>query len=250
MNLQEQYEFFLKNHYCVFPSALTPAELASVNAAVDASLAEDPDLWGKGARSQSVHCLLGRPQFDILLRHPSFSPLAAKIFDNDIALIEFSVMIRSGGQTAPTKPEGWHRDFGVTDKDPNGITALSAIWYLTDVDTTTARYSLVPFSHKFKEAPKQVCEGSQDVEGEVEMLGPAGTVILVNAGIYHTGKLGTGPRERRTVHTYMQRTTFPNVSSHSIIPRRLWDVPDPEQRRYYSHFNAITRAVARDYASR
>ena len=249
MNLQEQYDFFLKNHYCVFPPSLTPAELKSVNDAVDASLKEDPALWSMGPRSQSVQCLLNRPEFDILLHHKSFMPLAAKVLDNDIARVEFSVMTRAGTQPEATQPDGWHRDFGVSSIDPLGITALSAIWYLTDVDKTTARYTLVPFSHKMKELPKQVKEGCQDIEGEVEILGPAGSVVLVNAGIYHTGKLGTGPRERRTVHTYMQRTSFPAVSNHNIIPRRLWDVPDPAQRRFYSHFNTITRVVAGDYAS-
>jgi len=249
MTLEQQYDFFLKNHYCIFPAALTPAELASVNGAVDASLKEEPELWGKGARSQSVQCLLTRPEFDILLAHKCFMPLASKVLDGDIAMVEFSVMIREGAQEIPTKPTGWHKDFGVRAADPLGITALSAVWYLTDVDTTTARYSLIPNSHKWDHEPKQVKEGSEDVEGELEVLGKAGTCVLVNAGLYHCGKLGAGPRERRTVHTYMQRTSFPSVSNHSIIPRRLWDVKDPAQRKFYSHFNALTRAVAGDYAN-
>jgi hypothetical protein len=250
MTLQEQYDFFVENHYCIFPAVLTPAEVKSVNDAIDASLKEDAALWSIGVRSQSVNCLLNRPQFDILLRHKSFMPLAEKIYDNDVAMVEFSVMTRAGNQPVPNKPEGWHRDFGVSSIDPMGITALSAIWYLTDVDTTTARYSLLPKSQAWKEGPKAVAEGSQDVVGEVEILGPAGTVVLVNAANYHTGKIGPGPRERRTVHTYMQRTSYPSVSNHSIIPRRLWDVPDVSQRKFYSHFNPLTKAVAGDYAAK
>jgi hypothetical protein len=127
------------------------------------------------------------------------------------------------------------------------IQSLSAIFYLTDVDETTARYSLVPASNEMEEAPKKVQEESEQRVGELEMLGPAGTVILVNAGIWHCGKWGHGPRERRTIHTYYQQSLTEAVSNHSIFPRRLWDVPDPEQRRFYSHFNAMTRAVVADY---
>jgi len=240
MTLDEQYEFFLKNHYCLFPSALSPAELKAANDATDRLVAQDPPAW-KLPRNQTSQIF--DPAFDPLLRHRSFFPLAERIFEGDIALIEFGLMIRQGNQEAPTKPAGWHQDFGVCEHDPLGITALSAVYYLTDVDETTPRYSLVPGSARFPKCPPQKKEGCQDIEGEVEVLGPAGSVVLVNAGIFHSGKVGTGPRERRTVHLYMQRTTFPSVSNHTIMPRRLWDNPDPVLRRYYSHFNDVTRAA-------
>ena len=240
MNLDEQYEFFLKNHYCLFPSALSKAELDSVNKAIDGIVAQDPKYWAS-ARAQTSQ--VSDPAFDCLLRHPSFSPLATKIFEGDIALIEFGMMIRQGNQTPPAEPAGWHQDFGISEHDPLGITALSAIMYTYDVDATTARYTLVPNSHRLPARPKQVAPGRDEIEGEVEIVGPAGTIVLVNAGIFHTGKLGAGPRERRTIHLYMQRTSFPSVSNHTVMPRRLWDVADPEQRRYYSHFNAVTKAA-------
>jgi hypothetical protein len=242
MTLDEQYEFFLKNHYCLFPSALSPDEVVSINAAIDRSLARDG--WGgPGPRATFVQPLNTTTDFDILPRHRSFFPLASRIFDGDIALIEFAIMTRPGNQEAPTKPTGWHQDFGICEHDPLGITALSAVMCLTDIDKTTARYCLLPNSQRGDKPPQPVAEGSQDVVGEVEVVGPAGTIVLVNAGIYHTGKPGTGPRERRTIHTYMQRTCFPSVSNHTILPRRLWDVEDPAQRRFYSHFNDVTRAA-------
>lgn len=240
MTLDEQYDFFLKNHYCLFPSALSPDEVASINAAIDRSIVRDG--WaGPGPRATFVQPLLTSTDFDSLPRHKSFFPLASRIFEGDIALIEFAIMTRPGNQPTPTKPTGWHQDFGISEHDPLGITALSAIMCLTDIDRTTARYSLLPNSHRGDKKPEAVREGSDDVVGEVEVVGPAGTIVLVNAGIYHTGKPGSGPRERRTIHTYMQRTSFPSVSNHSIIPRRLWDVEDPADRRFYSHFNEVTR---------
>ena len=240
MTLDEQYEFFLKNHYCIFPSALSPQEVIDINKAIDRSLERDG--WGgPGPRASFAQPLLSSTDFDGLARHKSFFPLASKIFDGDIAIIEFCLMTRPGNQEAPTKPTGWHQDFGICEHDPLGITALSAVMCLTDIDKTTARYTLLPNSQKGDKPPQPVAEGSQDVIGEVEVVGPAGTIVLVNSGIFHTGKPGTGPRERRTIHTYMQRTNFPSVSNHSIIPRRLWDVADPEQRKFYSHFNEVTR---------
>lgn len=245
MNLDEQLAFFEKNDYCVVPGALSRAEVDRLNAAIDRSRAASPGLWSQGARSQSVHCLLDEPDFDLLLRHRSFFDLAKAILDGEMVFSEFSAMVRAGNQ----KPgvEGWHRDFMPNPKHRLGVTGLSAIFYLTDVDRDTARYSLIPGSHAREAAPEPIAEGATDYKEEVEMLGPAGTCILVNAGIWHCGKWGAGPRERRTVHLYFQHPSVPAVSNHSIFPRRLWDTDDAKRRRFFSHFNAITKAVAGAY---
>jgi ectoine hydroxylase-related dioxygenase (phytanoyl-CoA dioxygenase family) len=246
MTLAEQIAFFEKNDYCFIPAALSRGEIDRLNAAIDRHRAASPALWSQGARSQSVHCLLDLPEFDFLLTHGSFLPLARAILDGEVVFSEFSVMVRAGSQ----KPgvEGWHRDFMPNPKHRLGVTGLSAIFYLTDVDEMTARYTLIPGSHAREDAPKPIDDAKTRFEGEAEMLGPAGSCILVNAGIWHAGKWGDGPRERRTVHMYHQSPSVPPVSNHTIIPRRLWDVPDPDRRRFFSHFNELTRAVAGDYA--
>jgi len=244
-NLQEQIAFFAKNDYCFFPNVLSREECDTINAAVDRNRRDCPGLWGSGARAQSSHCILGMPECDYLIRHPAFFPLARAIV-SDVVFSEFGFMFREGGQQ-PELPS-WHQDCGINEKNPYDVTALSAIFYLTDVDQTSARYTLIPGSHKVAERPNPVTPDSVDVEGEVEMIGEAGSCIFVNAGIWHAGKVGTGPRERRTAHIYLQPESIPQFSPHNVYPRRLWDVPDPEQRRFFSHFNALTRAVASEYA--
>ena len=244
--LRDQIDFFEKHHYLRISNALTRNEVDRVNAAIDRNRQEYSMLWGKGNRMQSVQCFLVMPVVDFLIRHPSFFAVAEHALDGDIVFSEFSAMIRAGNQTQGTV-EGWHRDFPPNPKHRLKIQSLSAIYYLSDVDETTARYCLVPASHEMEEQPKKIREDKEERVGEAEMLGPAGTIILVNAGIWHCGKWGHGPRERRTIHTYYQQSVNEAVSHHSIFPRRLWDVADPEQRRFYSHFNAMTRAVVTDY---
>ena len=240
--------FFEKNHYLMIPNALTGDEVRRINAAIDQNRKAFPGLWSTGNRMQSAQCcLLGMPELDFLVRHSSFFPIAAQALDGDIVFSEFAALIRAGNQKQGSI-EGWHRDFAPNPAQRLGIRSLSAIYYLTDVDETTARYSLIPASQNVNEAPKKVREDGEDRCGEIEMLGPAGSVILVNAGIWHCGKWGHGPRERRTVHVYYQQSTTPAVSNHTIFPRRLWDVTDAGQRRFYSHFNPLTQVVVADYA--
>lgn len=245
MTLDEKIAFFERHHYLLLPAVLTPEEVATLNAAIDRDREAYPRLWSTGPRMQSAHCLLSIPEADLLIRHPSFFPVAEQIFDGDIRFEEFSIMIRVGNQPRGSI-EGWHRDCAPNPAHRLGIHALGAFIYLTDVDETTARYALVPNSQHLPE-PRKVREEPEEREGEVEMLGPAGSVILVNAGNWHCGKWGHGPRERRMAAIYYGQSHTPSLSDHTLFPRRLWDVDDPEQRRFYSKFNAITRATAGDY---
>jgi hypothetical protein len=245
MTLEQKIAFFETHHYLFLPAALNAEELAALNAAIDRDRQQYPQLWSTGPRMQSAQCLLSIPEADLLIRHPSFFPVAEHVLDGDIRFEEFSIMIRAGGQPKGAV-EGWHRDCSPNPEHRRGIRALGAFIYLTDVDETTARYTLVPNSQYLPEPPK-VCEDPEEREGEIEMLGPAGSVILVNAGNWHCGKWGHGPRERRMAATYYGQSSTPSLSNHTLFPRRLWDVVDEEQRRFYSKFNAITRAVVGDY---
>jgi len=247
MTTSEQIAFFEQNHYLLLPGVLDAGEVANVNAAIDANRERYPATWSSGKRAQSAQCLLALPEADSLLRHPSFFPVAQHAFDGDICFDEFSIMIREGNME-PGSQEGWHRDASPNPEQRLGIRALSAIYYLTDVDETTPRYCLIPNSQYLEEPKKLNAEGEPEVrEGEVDMIAPAGSVILVNSGIWHCGKWGHSPRERRTVHIYYTQSSTPPLSTHTICPRRLWDVEDGEQRAFYGKHNALTQMVVGDY---
>ena len=245
MTTDDHIEFFEKNHYLLLPGVLQADEIAVLNAAIDRNREQYAATWSSGKRSQSAQCLLGMPEADFLIRHPSFFPVAQHAFDGDICFDEFSVMIREGNMERGAQ-EGWHRDASPNPEHRLGIRALSAIYYLTDVDKTTARYCLIPASQDIEE-PRKLSDESEAREGEIDMVGPAGSVILVNSGIWHCGKWGHSPRERRTAHIYYTQSTTPPLACHTICPRRLWDVDDEEQRRFYSKHNALTQQVISDY---
>src|SRR5262245_42591768 len=141
MTLQEKIAFFEKHHYLLIPNALSPAEVAMVNKVIDRQKGD----WGNAVRIQSATCLTDAPEYDFLIRHPSFFPVAQHAMDNDIVFSEFAVMIRSAAAEA-RGPDGWHNDFPPNPAHRLGFHSLSAIYYLTDVDRTTARYVLIPGS--------------------------------------------------------------------------------------------------------
>jgi ectoine hydroxylase-related dioxygenase (phytanoyl-CoA dioxygenase family) len=237
---------FKAQRFTVIPNALSTDEVRRLNEAIDKSMKHFPELWYGKERKQSVQCLLAEPEFDLTIRHPAYFPIIRQAFGDNAAFAEFSAMVRQGGHTGATV-EGWHRDFAPDTSHPQAIRAISVIIYLTEVDKTTARLCVVPGSSLKETAPVLLSEENDRYEAEVEVMGPPGTAAITDASNWHCAKWGKGPRQRRTIHLYFQSSTIPPVSNQNITPRRLWDSPDPQLRKFYSHQNALTRAVTLDY---
>jgi ectoine hydroxylase-related dioxygenase (phytanoyl-CoA dioxygenase family) len=139
-------------------------------------------------------------------------------------------------------PTSWHRDVAHDPEHPLRLRALSVVYYLTDVDAGTHCFSAVPESVEAKAglgAERPPCSG----DGAHDLLGPAGTAVLFNAGSCHAGRLRRTDRERRTVHIYYGPGSQPPMSNHTPTPRRLVEHEDPEARRLFRRPNDLTRAM-------
>ncbi len=238
--LEEYLELFARDGYVVVPRALTAEEVGACNAAIDRDLQENLPLWqnrGNG-RLQSVWALLAQPELDMTMRPPALLPLMQGILGPRICAEEHSVMIRGG---SPEQTECvWHRDTQSVGDPPYMTSALSVVFYLTDVDETTHTFSVLP--RTVRSATLEPLE-AQDLSTARHLTGPAGTAILFNAALFHAGAVRQTPRERRTIHIYCGRSSAPPMSNHTVFPRRLWEGKDEETRRYYSRRNQITNLL-------
>lgn len=235
---------FARDGFLVLPGALTAAEVAELNAAIDRHRARFARLWmerGEGGRSQSVHVLLSCPEFDAGIAHPAVLPLVEALVGADAVFEEHSVMIRAPVDGEPPQTV-WHRDVRHLSDHPYGLFALSVVYYLTDVEATTHTFACVPESVEVKRAPREALPACDGAAGR-DLLGPAGTAVLFNAGSCHAGRVRTTPRERRTVHIYYGHAGQVPLSEHTICPRRLVEHPEPSARRLFARPNQITRAV-------
>ena len=166
-------------------------------------------------------------------------PLVIELVGEDIVCEEHSVMIREPIDEDPPQPK-WHRDTRHEPSHALGIHSLSVVYYLTDVDETTHCFSVVPEAAMTKRgAGSPECDGA---DGR-DLLGPAGTAILLDAGSCHAGRLRKTTQPRRTVHIYYGHATQPPLSEHTIFPRRLIEHADPHVRRLFRRPNQITAAV-------
>ena len=236
------YAEFERKGYVVLPEVLTAREVETWSAAIDEHRQRFSRLWmerGEGGRTQWVHVLLSRRELDDSILHARVLPLVIELVGEDIVCEEHSVIIRAPIDEDPPQPK-WHRDTRHEPSHALGIHSLSVVYYLTDVDETTHCFSVVPEAAMTKRgAGSPECDGA---DGR-DLLGPAGTAILLDAGSRHAGRLRKTTQPRRTVHIYYGHATQPPLSEHTIFPRRLIEHADPHVRRLFRRPNQITAAV-------
>ena len=234
---------FARNGFCLLPGALSGQQVKALNDAIDDHQQHFGGLWqrrGEGGRQQCVTILLTHSAFDQSLLHPEVLPLVHHLVGDELVVEEHSVMLRAPID-GPPPAASWHRDRPHNPDHPLAIDALSVVYYLTDVDESTHCFSVVPESVEAKLNPSAqiTCDGT----GAHDLLGPAGTALLFNAGSCHAGRLHQTRSERRTVHIYFGLASQPPLSNHTPIPSRLVEHADQEVRDLFRRPNDLTRAI-------
>jgi ectoine hydroxylase-related dioxygenase (phytanoyl-CoA dioxygenase family) len=221
----------LREHgFVVIPNAMTPLEIEALNAAIDADIAENPKEWVWFSESfiQTVDILPRRTDFDRVIEHPASLDLLQKVIGPDVTFEEFSIIIRNPTAEG-SDHKSWHRDIVRSFDRRFEIDAISAIYHLTDVTEADHCFSIIPGTHDRLAdlRPEDVRPGM-----EVDLIAPAGSIILFHARCLHSGKLKPNSRQRRTLHLYYSRSTGPRTSEWSTIPERLYRTGNPLYSKY------------------
>ena len=80
--------------------------------------------------------------------------------------------------------------------------ALSTVWYLTDVGPYNGSTMLVPGSHKDLRNPRGADDEVDEhapVPGEVQVVAKAGSVLVQDSRLWHTGGVNTSDAVRTSV---------------------------------------------------
>jgi ectoine hydroxylase len=222
-----------RDGYVVMHNALSPSQLAELNAAYDRQLELHPPK--PGALRVEVPRILERdPVFESLMDTPPPFGVARAVLGSDIELA-------SGGELDHKLPKtpayiGWHSDFQwMTDVPcPRQNYWVRCTYFLSEVRADTGPFTLLPGSHLRSEPCPDNPRGPDGepayFEGQIGITGPAGACLINNTEIWHTNSPNLGDLPRRLImllykHAWMKQwqegyETTPEFAARQTDPLR------------------------------
>lgn len=103
----------------------------------------------------------------------------------------------------------FHVDMGLLP-DAKGFAVCNCVWMLDDFTEENGALRAIPGSHRWGRKPQDALRDPYAPHPEEELItGPAGTVVVMNAHLWHGGTANRTPRERRALHSFFCRRDIP-----------------------------------------
>jgi len=140
------------------------------------------------------------PMFDVCFTHPLVLAAMAHV------LGEFKLSSLNYRSALPGRGlQGLHADWG-RPAAGQGFDVCNSIWLLDDFTASNGATRVVPGSHLRPELPQDaLADPAAPHPDQVQLLAPAGTVVIFNSHVWHGGTLNSTARPRRALHSYFTR---------------------------------------------
>jgi len=188
--------------FCVVPGVLSADDIARVNAAIEAAIAESrrrgvatyTDFMDPNDRNVRLYTL---PDFDPvfieLLRRPLALDLVRALLGDGFIVSSFTANIALPG----SRPMNWHSDQALVVPAPwSDPWAINVIWCIDDVHDANGATRYVPGSHRYRsfaEVPDDLAARSVPFEAS------AGSIIAMDGRLWHSSGANRSDDERRAM---------------------------------------------------
>ena len=125
-----------------------------------------------------------------------------------------------------------HADMGLV-ADELGYAVCNTVWMLDDFTEQNGALRAVPNSHLWRRLPQTDMAGPNATHpGEVLITGTAGTVVVMNAHVWHGGTANRTDHPRRALHGFFCRFDKPQQQyQRQLIPKEVQSAFSPELRK-------------------
>ncbi|MGW5360867.1 phytanoyl-CoA dioxygenase family protein [Actinopolymorpha pittospori] len=146
------------------------------------------------------------PMFDVCFTHPRVLAAIRHV------LGEFRLSSLNSRAALPGQGhQGLHTDWGVL-RVGEGYQVCNSIWLLDDFTAQNGATRVVPGSHRKRGvAPADELDGDPSAThpDEIQLIAPAGTVVVFNSHLWHGGTRNNTDLPRRAMHSYFARRDVP-----------------------------------------
>jgi ectoine hydroxylase-related dioxygenase (phytanoyl-CoA dioxygenase family) len=143
-----------------------------------------------------------------------------------------SLNARSANPHSSDSQQPLHTDMAAI-ADERGYWVCNTLWMLDDFTPENGSLRVVPGSHRWRKLPqKELPDPRSRHPQEVLVTGEAGTVVVVNAHMWHGGTANRTDGHRRAVHGFYCRNDKPQQQYQKVlIPEAVQDRFGPSLRR-------------------
>jgi ectoine hydroxylase-related dioxygenase (phytanoyl-CoA dioxygenase family) len=217
--------------YLVLPNLMGPDLLAELRARVDELFASEGAAAGSEFK-QEPHArrlanLMDKGEvFERVILTPRVLECMEMVLGPEFKLS--SLNVRSADPHGDCA-QPWHADSGAI-ADERGYWVCNSVWLLDDFTPDNGATRMLPGSHRWRRLPPP--DNNESLAGEQLVLGQAGTVVVMNAHIWHGATANRTDFPRRAMHVYYTRADKPQQQYQKRllregVQRRL----TPEARR-------------------
>lgn len=184
---------FPEEGYVVVPGILTAPEAAALHDALGVLFERAPMPGPR--RTLNERILLSDARFlDVVTRPALIEPLRRTLGD-DVQILAYDAL-----EWAPHSgsEREWHADF---DFFTDSVLTVNVGIYLSDMTNRMGPLYVIPGSHRRRRRPNPDEQGVS-LDGELRVSVPAGTAVIFNAQLWHSGSRNETDRPRRALFSY------------------------------------------------
>ena len=191
--------------YATLPGVLSAGQVTAIRVRLAELLAAEGDQAGvevhQEAGADRLADLINKgPMFDVCFTDPGVLACIAHVLgDFKLSSLNFRAALPGHGH------QPLHADFG-GPVPAGGYQVCNSIWLLDDFTADNGATRVVPGSHRFgRPAREALSDPAAPHPDEVQLIAPAGTVVVFNSHLWHGGTLNRTGRPRRALHSYFTR---------------------------------------------
>ncbi|HEX7378382.1 MAG TPA: phytanoyl-CoA dioxygenase family protein, partial [Pirellulales bacterium] len=219
--------------YVLLPGIMNDGLLDALRETVERLFSQEGDAAGRefkieaGARRLANLVAKGEV-FREIMNHPLVLPLVRHVLGGDIKLS--SLNARSVNPYWDN-PQPLHCDMSALP-DERGAWVCNTVWLLDDFTERNGALRVVPGSHRSQRLPQDALQdASADHPRQRLVTGAAGSVIVMNAHLWHGGVANRTDKPRTAVHVFYCRRDQPQQQyQKGLLSEELQAALAPELR--------------------
>jgi hypothetical protein len=202
--------------FVILPGVLSSAEVARFVDRVEELFATEGETAGSEFKQEPgtrrlANCVDKGPIFQQAMENPLVLECVEMVLGREFKLS--SLNVRSANPHSNCG-QPLHADSGAI-ADEKGYWVCNSLWMLDNFTADNGALRVVPGSHRLRRLP----EPGARIEGERLVTGKAGTVVVMNAHMWHGGTDNHADKPRRAMHIYFTRRDKPQQQYQKRLVR-------------------------------